>query len=287
MSLSGIVPWTVVEEIVQAASAVRGLGSGALARGPWPSLLVNAACPWATYQLLTAQGVATVPALAITAVFPVAGTLLGWARARRPEVVGLLSSLLIGLSLVVALATDDPFVILLRGSVSNIVFGVLCFGSLALARPLMFYVARQFAAGADQVAAARFDAQWQHLGFRGAMRRITAAWGCWLLAEAAGRALAVLLLPMPTFLATWPVVANVGTFAMIYWSMTYGRRTESRTASALGEHSPLLSDGGRATEDGAPSSTPARKHGGSSTTTSAPNTCWSGFSTTGARQGVF
>jgi hypothetical protein len=214
---------------VQAFSTAREVAAGALARGPWPSLLFNAACPWAAYQVLTAQGVATVPALAVTAVFPMAGTVLGWARARQPEVLGLLSLLLIGLSLAVALATDNPLVVLLRGSLSNAVFALLCFGSLGLARPLMFYVARQFTTGWDQVAVARFDAQWQHPGFRGAMRRITTAWGCWLLAEAAGAVLAALLLPVSTFLATWPVVANAGTFAMIYWSLNYGRRAEGRT----------------------------------------------------------
>jgi hypothetical protein len=125
--------------------------------------------------------------------------------------------------------------VLLRGSVSNAVFALLCFGSLLLARPLMFYVARQVTTGWDRVAAARFDAQWQQRSFRRAMRRITAAWGCWLLVEAAGRALALQLLPVSVFLATWPVISNVGTFAMIYWSMTYGRR-ERDVQRRDGEH---------------------------------------------------
>ncbi|HEY3062830.1 MAG TPA: hypothetical protein VGL99_27980 [Chloroflexota bacterium] len=118
--------------------------------------------------------------------------------------------MLIGLSLVVALATDNPLVVLLRGSVSRCVFALLCFGSLAVARSLMFYVARQFTSGWDRVS--QRDACGSPL-----------AWGCWLLAEAAGRALAALLLPISIFLAMWPVVANVGTFAMIYWSTTYSR----------------------------------------------------------------
>jgi hypothetical protein len=198
----------------------------ALARGPSLSLLLNAFCPWAAFQLLTAQGVDSVSALVATAAFPVGGTLVGWVRSGRPDILGVLSLLFIGLSVAVALATDNELVILLRRSVLNTVFGILCFGSLALSRPLMFYIARQFVAGWDRSARARFDAQWQRPGVRRVMRRITVAWGCWLLAQAAGRVLALQLLPISTFLAIWPIVSNGGTFAMIYWSMTYARHTE-------------------------------------------------------------
>jgi hypothetical protein len=204
-----------------AETAGRGLGAG---MGPLPSLLLNAVFPWVTYQVLTAQGVATLPALAVTAAFPAAGVALGWARARRFDVLGGLSLLLIGLSLAVAFATENPLFVLVRGSVGNVVFGFLCFGSLVVGRPVMFYVARQFTAGWDAGAAARFEAQWREPGARHVFRTITVAWGVWLLVLAAGRVAAAVLLPVSTFLVAWPVASNVGMFAMIYWSMVYGRR---------------------------------------------------------------
>src|SRR5262245_2188478 len=105
------------------------------------SLLLNAACPWVAYQILTAQGVETVTALAVTTIFPIAGTLIGWARSGHPDVLGILSVLFIGISVAVALMTDSELVILLRRSVSNAVLAILCFGSLAFGRPLIFYVA--------------------------------------------------------------------------------------------------------------------------------------------------
>lgn len=194
------------------------------------SLLLNAACPWVAYQVLTAQGVDTVTALAVTAVFPIVGTLLGWVRSGYPDVLGILSMLFIAISVAVALMTDNELVILLRRSVSNAVLAILCFGSLAFGRPLMFHVARQFVAGWDRTASAGFEARWQQSGFRQTMRHITAAWGCWFVVQAVGRVVAVERLPVSTFLAVWPIVSILGTFALISWSMAYARREEDRRA---------------------------------------------------------
>lgn len=201
-----------------------------LVRRAGPSLLLNAACPWAVYQILTAQGVGAVPAVASTAIFPILGTLIGWVRSGRPDVFGLLAVLFIALSVAVAFATDNPLVILLRGSVANAAFALLCFGSLAFGRPLMFYAARQLVAGWDRAAVASFDAQWVDPGFRQTMRRITVAWGGWFVVQAIGRVVAIQLLPVSTYLAAWPVVSTLGTFAMISWSLAYGRRSAAQRA---------------------------------------------------------
>ena len=209
------------------------------------SLLLNAACPWAAYQILTAQGFDTVTALAMTAVFPIAGILIGWRRSGHPDVLGIISVLFIALSVAVALATDNQLAILLRRSLSNAVFAGLCFGSLLLGRPMMFYVAREFVAGWDRAASAGFDAQWQQPGFRQTMRRITVAWGCWFVVQAVGRVVTVELLPVPTFLAAWSIVSILGTFAMISWSMAYARRGEDRHVWDPVEHGALLDEQSR------------------------------------------
>jgi hypothetical protein len=62
------------------------------------------------------------------------------------------------------------------------------------------------------------------------MRRLTIAWGCWFAVQAVGRASAVQLLDVPTFLATWPFVSAVGTIAMILWSFNVGQRGAGATA---------------------------------------------------------
>jgi hypothetical protein len=195
-----------------------------------PSLLLNAACPWAAYQILTALGIGAVPAITATTAFPIAGTLVGWVRSGRPDVFGLLAVLFIALSVAVAVATDNPLVILLRGSVANAAFALLCFGSLAFGRPLMFYAARQLMAGWDRAASAGVDVQWAQPGFRQTMRRITVVWGGWFVVQAIGRIAAIQLVPVSTYLAAWPIVSALGTIAMISWSVSYGRRSAARRA---------------------------------------------------------
>jgi hypothetical protein len=204
-----------------------------------PSLLLNAVLPWVAYQVLTRQGADVLPALVVTAVFPAIGVALGWARARRLDVLGALSLLLIGISLAVAFATENPLFVLVRGSAANVVFGLLCFGSLVAGRPLMFYVARQFTAGWDPDAAAQFEAYRNDPGARRAFRRITLVWGAWLFLQAGARVAAALLLETGTFLAVWPVVSTGGTFAVVYWSMAQGRRLGDGNAEAA------LDDAGR------------------------------------------
>jgi hypothetical protein len=243
---------------VESARAGRAAAGAA---GPWPSLLLNAVCPWVTYQVLTAQGVAALPALAATAAFPIAGVALGWVRARRLDALGGLSLLLIAVSLAVAFATENPLFVLVRGSIGNTVFGLLCFGSLVVGRPLMFYVARQFMAGWDAAAAARFEAQWREPAARRAFRTITLVWGVWLFALAAARVAAAVLLPISTFLALWPIVSTGGTFAMIYWSMAYGQRSARWSALLASAPAGRLDESARRALEGAREEARRRGHG--------------------------
>jgi hypothetical protein len=233
----------------------------ALVRGAGPSLVFNAVLPWLTYLALTTRGVETVPALAASSVFPIAGTLIGWLRSGRPDITGLLSALFIALSVAIALATDNPLVVLLRGSVANGVFAILCFGSLLLARPLLFYIGRQFVAGWNRDAFAQFDAQWQQPTFRRTMRQLTVAWGCWFVVQAVGRVLAVQMLPISTYLGSWPIVANLGTIAMISWSMSYAQRGPGLRRWDPAEHGARLSDEARRALDRADEEATRLRHG--------------------------
>lgn len=242
------------------------LSVNGLLRRAGGSLLLNAVLPWVVYQVLTSSGLSAVGALAATALFPVIGTAIGWVRVGRPDVMGILSVLFIGLSLVAALLTDDPMVILLRRSVTTGAFALLCFGSLAVGRPLMFFVARQYMAGWDRAAFDRFGARWPEPGFQRAMRRLTVAWGCWFALQAIGRVVAAELLDVSTFLAVWPFVSNVGTLAMILWSVN-GSRGPGDLGTAGGpawdpdEHGARLGAGARAAIERAGEEARRQRHG--------------------------
>lgn len=156
--------------------------------------------------------------------FPAIDTIVTWVQTRKPDTIALGSLVFLGISVVVALLTDEPLVVLLRPSVTTGIFGFICFGSLWIGRPLILYFARQVVAIQDAERAARFDDLWEGSPiFRHKMRLMTIAWGCWFLTSAALRVAAVFALDVGTFLGAWPIVSNIGHFAMVAWSFSYGR----------------------------------------------------------------
>ena len=123
--------------------------------------------------------------------------------------IGTLSVLFIGASIVLGLATGSELVILARRSVNNVIFAGLCFGSLAYGRPLMFHLARQYLGGTNRTTFDTFAERWELPAFRRAMRRITPGWGCWLLIQAVVRVLAAGYLDVSTFLIVSPTFIGI------------------------------------------------------------------------------
>lgn len=218
---------------------------GKIARQAGSSLLLAAVLPWIAYQVLTSRGVESITALALTAIFPVAGTAIGWVRLGRPDIIGVLSVTFIAISLTVGLTTGSELVILARRSVNNLIFAGLCFGSLWFDRPLMFYLARQYMAGWDRSAFDSFAARLEQPGFRRAMRRITFGWGCWLVVQAIARVVAADLLDVSTFLIVSPTVTAIGSFAMLGWSFKEVRTSDGGPTWDADEHGRRLGEAAR------------------------------------------
>jgi hypothetical protein len=196
--------------------------------GLWPSLVINAVAPFVLYQVLLSHHVKTAPALAATAIFPVLGVLLGWARTRRLDIIGVVSLVLIVLGLLTTLITGNAKVLLLRGSVITGGIGVACLLSLLLPRPAMFYVGRYFASGGNRAVASRFDSLWQYPSFRSVQRLITVVWGIAFLAEALIRVALVQTVSTSRVLAISPVLTTVVTVLVLAWTFSYVRRTSAQ-----------------------------------------------------------
>ncbi len=185
-------------------------------------IVVNAALPYATYLLLTRQGMPTVPALAAGSAFPIAAILFGWFRERRIPALGIIVLVATAASILGALAFTSPDLALAKGSLITGTVGLAFGASLFAARPLVFHLA---ATGRDAAERARMDALWQaEPRYRRVIRQITVAWTVALLAEAGLRLILIPLLPIEIFLpiseAMW-----IGFFAlMMAWSWRYGSR---------------------------------------------------------------
>lgn len=208
--------------------AERRTGGGSMRRAIFTSVVLYAALPYGLYQLLTSRGIPSTPALALTAVFPLVGTLYDWWRARRLDIIGAASLLTIVVGVGAGLFSNSPLFILARDSLLTGALSVACFVSLLLRRPLMYYVSRQFVAASEPELAAHFDTLWAKPEFRRTMRLITVVWGVTYAAEAVLRVVLALTLPTATFLAVSSPLMLVVTLAVVAWTVLYGRGARKR-----------------------------------------------------------
>jgi hypothetical protein len=192
--------------------------------GNWRTLVLDALCPLALYQILVSQGVRVVPALCLTTIFPLGNTAAGWLRDRRVDAIGILILVFIAAGVVTSLSSGDARFVLIKGSVSTAAFGVVFLVSLILKRPLAFYFGRQFYTGGKADLVARWDGLWEYPTFRCGNRVVSAVWGCGLILEALIRGALVYILSIATFLIVAPLIAYGFYGALLWWTVAYSRR---------------------------------------------------------------
>jgi len=190
--------------------------------------------PLLAYQLLRANGVGTVGALVLSGLFPAAAVIFGAVRQRRIDAVGALVLAGIVVGAILGLVSDNPKLVLDEGSVGTGVFGLICLGSLATDKPLMYRLALEFI-GPDSEQGREFVELRQYQEFRRTFVVMTVVWGIAYLIEAATRVVIVQSVSTSTALAVskttpWAFLAVLGA-----WTFGYGRlqrRKGERMAAA-------------------------------------------------------
>ena len=201
-------------------------------RGLAINLLFNLALPLLAVNLLQHR-VGLVRALAISAIFPALEVSVTAFRARRLDPLGAIVLVLIVIGAATSLLTGDVHFALAKESLGTGIFGLLCLGSFALPRPLMFYISRTFQTGNDPALVAQWNDRWQHPQFRSVIRTITAAWGIGYVLEALVRVAMAYALPVNAVLVASPTWALVVTAGLITWSVRYGAAAERRAAQSV------------------------------------------------------
>lgn len=201
--------------------------------------------PLVTYSMVRSAGRGTVPALLLSGIFPALGVLLGFARHRRVDAVGVLVLAGVAVGTILGLVSGDERLILAEGSVPTAIFGLACLGSLWASRPLIFRFALEFI-GADTPRGRDFAARWQYAGFRRAFRRLTLVWGAAYLAEAAARIMIIEMAPAGAALAVSKIMPYVVAALLIGWTNVYGRRARRRGQQLAAAQ--FSTEPGRATE---------------------------------------
>jgi intracellular septation protein A len=196
----------------------------------------DVAGPLVAYNLLRSAGFSSVSALVLSGVFPAAGVIIGIIEHRRVDALGILVLAGIAVGAVLGLVSHNARLVLDEGSVPTAVFGLICLGSLATPKPLMYRLAVEFI-GPDTPKGQEFTGLWQYQEFRRVFQVITAVWGIGYLVEAVARVVIVQNTSTGTALAISKVLPYGVAAVLIAWTFGYGRyhkRKGERMAAAAG-----------------------------------------------------
>lgn len=198
------------------------------------SLVINGAIPFLIYWILTnhtsiSQFVALI-ASGIPSLIMSIGDIF---HRKRIDLLAGIVLTAIGVGLIITVLGGNPKIYLIRESFFTVTFGLAFLVSLILPRPIMFYIARHFAAANDPANITRFNSFWQDRRFRRSMRVMSAVWGVSLLMEAAIRTALVIALSVGQFLAISPFV-TYGIIALLFiWTFRYGRTNRKLSTESM------------------------------------------------------
>ncbi len=190
--------------------------------------------PLLAYHLLQSNGFSSVAALILSGLFPTAGLIIGFVAHRRADAVGLLVLAGIVVGAILGLVSHHPKLVLDEGSVSTGVFGLICLGSLATDKPMMYRLALEFM-GPETERGREFAGLRQYQEFRRAFVVITVVWASGYVAEAAARVAIVQSVSAGTALGISKVLPYAVAGVLTLWTVGYGRyqkRQGKRMAAA-------------------------------------------------------
>jgi len=203
-----------------------------MTRGFVTDIVVSGVLPWIAVFVLQRMGVPIITAFAIAMVFPLAEGVYSLVRRHRLDAIGSINLVLLIATLGVTFLSGDVHFVLLRGVLVTSAFSLLCLGSLAAPKPLMFYLGRQLSTRDDPVALAEWNDRWKSQRFRGIMRLITLVWGLAFALEVGVRVIVAYRFEPVVAFALAPVV-TYGTLAVLMvWTIAFGGRMRRKYASA-------------------------------------------------------
>jgi hypothetical protein len=191
---------------------------------------INAGLPYATYLILTYQGVPTVQALAAGAVFPIGAIIVGFIRERRVQAIGMIVLVATVASMLAALYFTSPFLALAKGSLFSALFAALLLASLLARRPLVYNLAALAQDPADRQESEQLWASEPR--YRALMRRITLVWALAFIVEGSLRLALIPLLPIALFLPVSEAMSLCCIGLMIAWAWRYGGRQMAQIEEA-------------------------------------------------------
>ena len=190
------------------------------------AIAVNVVLPILTYTVLVAAGLAPVPALLLSGVWPLLEMVVTVVRQRHVDEFSLFVLIGIVVGVLTAAFSDSTRAVFLKDSITTGLVGLIFLVTLPF-KPLTFFLARRFATDGSKVQRDWWDGLWRHPGFRRAQRGLGAAWGLALVGEAAVRAWLTYRLGPQAMVVVNNVVPYAVIAVMVFVSVTVGNRSRA------------------------------------------------------------
>jgi hypothetical protein len=163
-------------------------------------------------------------ALIASALPPLLWSGIELARTRRLDAISTLVVTGILLTVAATAMGGSAKLIQIRDALVTGCIGVLFLASLALKKPMIFYLARATSARNTEAGAAAFEALWDRPGIPAVFRMMTVVWGLGLVAQTSVLCWLAWIWPVNRYLLLSPPI-GYGIFALLMgWSLWYGAR---------------------------------------------------------------
>jgi hypothetical protein len=162
--------------------------------------------------------------LAISGIPPILWLAYSVIKLRAMDFLGLFAAENVVVSMAALLLAHTERGALIGRSMQNVLLAAIFLGSLAYARPLMFYMARQLSTGNDPNKRQAFDVAATQPHALGAYRVLTLGWTASLLIKAAGSYWLAANFAAQDFLVFSPLWDLISDSILVTASILYGRR---------------------------------------------------------------
>lgn len=198
------------------------------------AVVVNVVLPIATYSVLVQAGLAPVPALLLSGVWPLLEMAVTVVRQRHLDEFSLFVLIGIVVGVLTAVFSDSTRAVFLKDSITTGLLGLIFLATLPF-KPLTFFLARRFATDGSKVQRDWWDGLWRYPTFRRTQRGLGAAWGLALVGEAGLRAWLTWQLGPQAMVVVNNVVPYVVIAVMVFVSVTVGKRSRAAAQARHGE----------------------------------------------------
>ena len=221
-------------------TGLRGLGQHVAVQALFKSVLINMVAPAILYRLAAPHfAAASLAPLAISGVPPILWLAYGVIKLKAIDFLGLFAAENVVVSMGALLLAHTEREALVGRAMQNVILAAIFLGSLALARPMVFHMARQLVTGNAPEKHADFDLTATRPDALRAYRVLTLGWTLALLAKAAGSYVLATHFHTKDYLVFSPLWDLVSDSALVTWSLLYGRARLAPKSDAADAVAPL------------------------------------------------